>query len=189
MNYYGCTFKGKHSFKDFGLIMKSDDRSVLPATKIAQVDIPFLDGKIDLQKEPIYDNRIISVTFNYSFIEAKYPRTLESIHQRKRQIANWLSGQSQLIFDDEPGKFYNAKIFNAIGFEQEIDSASFSVGFESTPFALNTPLLQTQYITIQGQRVPLDIIGNVKTAGVITLTNVGTTTITNIKIGRERGKD
>lgn len=183
MSYYGCTFKGKHSYKDFKLIMRSEDRSLLPQTKVSQVDIPFIDGKFDMREEPVYDNRTITVTFTYADM------SLEDMHLRKRLVAGWLSGKGQLIFDDEPNKYYEATVFEKISFNQELGKASFSVVFECKPFAMQVPIIQSENITRQNQEVVINILGNVRTGGKLTLTNVGTTTINEIKLSRERGKD
>lgn len=180
---YGCTFKGKHSYKDYKLIMRSVDRSLLPGNKISQVNISFLDGKQDLRKEPIYDNRMVSVEFVYLSMDTEY------IHARKRLIAGWLSGQGQLIFDDEADKYYNAKVYDGLSLNQEIGKASFTVNFECEPFALKTPILQTESITTQNQEVIVNIEGNIKTGSLITLTNIGSTTINRIELARERSKD
>jgi len=180
--YYGLTFKGRHSYKEFKLVMRSDDRSLLPPSKVSQVDISFIDGRYDLRREPVYDNRLITVKFSYIDMD------LVNIQQRKRLIAGWLSGQGQLIFDDEPNIFYNAKIYEGISLSQYFGRSSFDIAFECEPFALNTPNILTEYITMQNQKVNIDIEGNVRTGGKITLTNMGTTTINRIQIARERGK-
>lgn len=44
-----------------------------------------------------------------------------------------------------------------------------------------------KYIKVY-QKVNIDIEGNVKTVGKITLTNMDTTTINRIQLARERGK-
>ncbi len=183
MSSYGLKFKEKHSYKDFGLIMKSVDRSLLPAVKRQQIDIPFIDGKIDLQREPVYDNRIITVSFIYHF------KDLYDMQAKKRQMAGWLSGSGNLVFDDEPDKFYEAKVFDAIAIEQSLKRMSVQVAFECKPFALRNTQLQVSVITVQDQRVLINIAGNVKTCGTIVLKNIGTTTITRLKLSRERSKD
>lgn len=163
--------------------MKSQDRSLLPATKISQVDISFLDGKFNLSKEPVYDNRTITV--NMSFVS----NDLKHIQNKKREIAGWLSGGGQLVFDDEPNKFYNANIFQSLSFAQDNGRVDFSISFECDSFALSSPTIQTEMITQQNQECIVNIVGNVKTGGTITLSNSGNTTLNNIKISRNRGKD
>lgn len=163
--------------------MKSQDRSLLPATKISQVDISFLDGKFNLSKEPVYDNRTITV--NMSFVSSN----LEYIQNKKREIAGWLSGGGQLVFDDEPNKFYNANIFQSLSFAQDNGRVDFSISFECESFALSSPIIQSEIITNQNQKCITNIVGNVKTSGIITLTNLGNTTLNSIKLSRNRGKD
>jgi len=182
MSSYGLIFKEKHSYNDIGLIMKSNDRSLLPAVKRQQVDIAFQDGKIDLQKEPVYDNRIITVTFAYHF------KTLFEMQEKKRQMAAWLSGTGRLVFDDEPNKFYVAKVFESIPIEQSLRRMAVQVLFECQPFAYSDAIMQVFRITQQGQMVTLDVDGNVRTCGKITLRNTGTSTLNNITFSREREK-
>lgn len=183
MSSYGLKFKDKHSFNDFGLIMKSVDRSLLPAVKRQQIDITFLDGKYDLQNEPVYDNRIITVLFVYHF------KTLYEMQTKKRQMAAWLSGAvGKLIFDDEPDKFYEAKLYEAVPIEQSLRRMAVQIAFECQPYACRPAQMQVDIITAQNQKVQVSIDGNVKTCGVIILTNTGTTTLTKFSLRRERLK-
>jgi len=183
MSSYGLKFKEKHSYNELGLIMRSVDRSLLPAVKRQQVDITFLDGKFDLAKEPVYDNRVISVVFVYHF---KNPADMQN---KKRQMAAWLSGFDKLVFDDEPDKYYEAKVFEAVPIEQSLKRMAVQVGFECKPFALNNQQVQADVITEQGQVTTVHIEGNVRTCGKITLKNMGETEINSFSIRRERLKN
>ena len=182
MSSYGLKFKERHSYDDFGLIMKSLDRSLLPAVKRRQVDILFLDGKFDLQKEPVYDNRIITVSFSYHF------KTLFEMQQKKRQLAAWLSGTGTLLFDDEPDKYYEAKVFEAVAIEQSLKRMAVSVGFECKPFAAEHARVQVAAVSQQNEKTALFIDGNVKTGGKLILSNIGETEINAFSIRRERVK-
>lgn len=162
--------------------MKSVDRSLLPAVKRQQIDITFLDGKFDLQKEPIYDNRIITVMFAYSF------KTLADMQSKKRQTAAWLSGLDKLVFDDEPDKYYDAKVFEAVPVEQKPHVMTVQVGFECQPYAYRNAQLFIKTIAAQNQAVCLSVDGTAKTCGVIELTNNGTTTVNSFSLRRERLK-
>ena len=182
MSSYGFRFKDKHSYTDYGLIMRSKDRSLLPATKRRQINLDFLDGKIDLQKEPVYDNRIISVQLVYRF------NTLQEMHAKKRQMAAWLSGLDKLVFDDEPDKYYEAKVFDAISIEQSLKRMVVQVDFECSPFALNNQQMQVNTITEQGQKFNITIAGNIKTCGKLIITNIGDSVINSLTLRRERTK-
>ncbi len=185
MSVYGCTFKGLHSYHDLGLIMRSVDRNLRTAIKRHQVDIPFLDGKIDTQgdEDEVYDNKPINISFTYNH------SSLEELRRKDREVAQWLSGRGKLLFDDEPGVYYDAKVYNVIPLDQSrLGRMMFNVEFECYPFALGPLQSIPHVITVQGQQLTVNVDGNRRTGGVITLTNVGSSTINRFKIVRERRK-
>ena len=101
-------------------------------------------------------------------------------------MAAWLSGAGKLIFDDEPDKYYEAKVYEAIAIEHMLRKITVQVVFECKPFALNNAQMNVYQINEQGQQISLNIAGNQKTCGTIILTNTGETTINSFSIRRER---
>lgn len=129
MSRYGVTFNGKNS-KDLGLIMKSDNRQLLPSTKDRYVDIPTMNGT-HLFSDGLQD-RFIDIQFGV--IED----SLHDIRRKARDIARWLFTRKrvQLIFDDEPDKFYMAKVANQLDLEEQITKTGrFTVTFRCLPLA------------------------------------------------------
>ena len=107
----GFTFNNVHS-RDMGVVFKSDDRTLLPAKRITQYKIPGKSGTYDIADG--YDNRQISCTV--AFVGAG--NAYAGVRQTARAVAEWLSGDGLLIFDDEPEKAYSAKVIDGIGIEQ-----------------------------------------------------------------------
>ena len=59
------------------------------------------------------------------------------LRENAREVADWLSGTGELIFDDEPDKYYMATIYEYIGIEQLhlLPYGGSEVTFECEPFA------------------------------------------------------
>ena len=102
-------------------------------------------------KQGVYDfglntftSRIISVAIQYvgtSFNDSRL---------RARDIAAWLSQTSykELIFSDEPDKYYLAKIYDPVGLENFFRLGKATIQFECQPFAL--------YVVTSAEDVYLD---------------------------------
>ena len=170
---YGLVFKNEHSHKDHGLVMQSVDRALLPMVKRQQVDIPSLDGKYDLQSEALYDDRIITVRFS---AVVKNPVEMQA---RKREIAKWLSGRSRLIFDDEPALWNDAKVFDAIVFEQTFQTLTVEALFEAYPYAYG----QEVHIPVAAPvKAPMRYAGNARTPTKIILKNTSNVNISGLSV-------
>ncbi|WP_368346664.1 hypothetical protein [Peptostreptococcus anaerobius] len=103
---YGVKFNGKHSYKDFGLIMQKVSIG-MPKVKTEIVDIPGADGSKDLSEalagRPLYGNREIDIA-------------LVSPHQRHdwlqmiSRLANFIHGKSiRVVFDADPDYYYKGR--------------------------------------------------------------------------------
>lgn len=132
---YGLTFNGKHSFSDFGLIMFSKNRPILPEPKIITEELAGTDGEYDYSSsnpddEIKYKPRPYDIEFT---LKESDPRWLRI---KANRIAAWLAcGEQQLIFDDEPDKYYLAKVVNKLDLENQILSVKrFTVQFRCRPF-------------------------------------------------------
>ncbi len=101
---YCVTFGDKHSYRDWGLILKSRPVISPPIPKTLYVDVPEADGNLDLTEslsgEVKFENRKITCEFNV--IEArKRWSTLYST------ILNYLQGQKiRVVFDEDPNHYY-----------------------------------------------------------------------------------
>jgi len=132
----GLTFDGLHSYEDFGLIMTSKNRPILPEPKIISEDIATIDGTWDFSdfnpyNRTLYKPKVDEIEFT---IKERNPVLLR---QKAREIAMWLSAsEKQLIYDDEPGVYYLARVQNKLDLEYEIRSIKrFTVQFRCRPFS------------------------------------------------------
>ena len=128
---YGFEFDGLNSYVEFQLIFKSIDRPILPTMRKREMVIPGKNGVYDFG-DNTYDSRIISVLIQY--IGASF----NDLRLRARDIASWLSKNSyrELIFDDEPDKYYLAKIYGQVSLENLLALGKATIQFECQPFAL-----------------------------------------------------
>ena len=117
-----------------GIVAKTVDRPMLPVLRKRELVIPGHSGTFDFGDNQ-FDKRIIQVDLKYvgtSFTE---------LRSRARQIAYWLSGYSgnkNLVFSDEPDKWYTAKIYSEIGLQNLFLLGQTTIQFECQPFAYAT---------------------------------------------------
>ncbi len=135
------TFRGKKA-SEFGLIVQSKQRPLVPGIKTSYIDIPGRDGSIDFSRHELED-RIIEVTCYLS------TSSISDLREYSDNITKWLMGtalinnqsklrnnKDALIFDDAPTKIYNAKIANQINFEQTITLGEFTIQFRCDPLPI-----------------------------------------------------
>ncbi|MBV4417117.1 distal tail protein Dit [Clostridium tyrobutyricum] len=135
---YGLTFNGKHSFSEFGLYVEK--KTINPPSKKKIVDdVPFMHGNYDFSTvgsggEQVFDTRTITVKF------ALLCYTMEELYTRYSQILEWLTncGQSQLIFDYDPGYYFLAEVQDAPKFDDFTDNGELEVNFVCYPFRYST---------------------------------------------------
>lgn len=177
---YGFSFNNRHS-SDFEIFMKSDDRTLLPAKSQASYMIPGRDGTYD-SDDFDYQNRIITVQIAFLGSE----NNMETLRKRVRDIAKWLSGQGNLIFDDEPDKAYSAKVTSGISLLQIVRQGQATVSFDCQPFAESVQYLtEVKDITARSDNLTVAIDGTQDTPCIITVKNTGTTNIYGITIQRK----
>ena len=160
----GFTFNGSTS-DSYGMVVKSIDRSALPPTRRRELVIPGRHGTYQFE-DMKFDNRLITLS---CFITAT---GLENLRSQIRNIAGWLKGSGELSFDDEPTKFYTARLFNQIPLEHVAHHGMIELVFEAQPFAHST--LQTTEVT-RTDVTPISIVttGTVETPAIYTITNNG----------------
>jgi predicted phage tail component-like protein len=136
---YGLTFNGKNS-SEFGLVMQSKNRPILPEPKLVYEEMPGQDGELDYSEinpdgRTKWKPRIHEITFEFDRrnLNCRDPRL---VRIRAHEIALWLmSGEQRLIYDDETAVFYLARVSNKLDMEAQITpNRPFTVQFKCRPY-------------------------------------------------------
>jgi predicted phage tail component-like protein len=114
----------------FNLICRSVSRPLLPTVRPRIMQIYGKSGVIDYGGGD-YDTRPIVMHIAYigkSFVE---------LRSRAREIASWLTSYrwAKLIINDEPDKYYLARVVSGINFETMKRLGQADITFECQPFA------------------------------------------------------
>ena len=130
----GFSFNGVSS-STYGIIMKSKNRPVMPQMRQTYETVFGRDGTYDFSDGTVED-RIIEV--ECSFVST----TVANLRSNLRSIAGWLheKDKKQLIFNDDTGVYYMARVANQIDFEQTATVGTFTIIFRCEPFAYSTTL-------------------------------------------------
>jgi len=170
---YGLKYKNIHSYNDIGLVMLSKNRVLLPETADEYVDIPGRDGSI-LFAGAMKD-RTIEVEFS------ALANTLPELRILARRIAAWLYSATRqaLVFDDEPGLYYMARVSNQLDLEQTAALGKFTVDFRCEPLAYSVAE-STFSKTVTTAPETITYAGTYKALPVITIT--ATSDMTNPSI-------
>lgn len=104
----GVTFGSKHSYKDWGLILKSRPVISPPSPKTLYIDIPASDGIIDLTEwmtgEVKFENRTITCEFNVIDARSRWSNIYS-------EILDFLHGQQmKVILDEDPTYYYVGRL-------------------------------------------------------------------------------
>lgn len=123
------SFNGTDS-SEFSLVCKSIKRPLLPAMKVSRVESIGVSGSYDFD---VNEYQLRSVTMRITYIGTSY----EELRSRAREIAAWLtvSTWSQLIINDEPDKYYLAKVTSQIDLNSMYEAGEIDVVFDCQPFA------------------------------------------------------
>jgi len=109
--------------------MRSKNRQLLPELNDHYVQVPGKFGSILFPRE-LADRRI---EIDCAFVGS----SLADIRTKARDIAAWLytTDRAKLSFDDDPGKYYMAKLASAVDFEHLALMGQFSLSFVCEPLA------------------------------------------------------
>jgi predicted phage tail component-like protein len=118
----------------FNLVCKSVSRPLLPAVKVKRVDIPGASGVYDF---PNTEYSLRQVTMRVTYLETSF----ENMRSKARLIAAWLSTSTwgKLIINDEPDKYYLAKVTAATDMTALLTAGQADIIFDCLPFAYSTP--------------------------------------------------
>lgn len=178
----GFTFRNIHS-SFYGLGVKSVDRSLIPELRKNEFLIPGRHGTIDFGLNT-YEKRTIQIKLGLL-----KNTTFAHFRLKTRDIAKWLSGKGNLVFDDEPDKAYIASVYSYVGLEQLelLPMGICDIVFECQPFAESLQFNQVNIpeVTTKPYEIPVNVSGTSETCCIITIKNTGTTNINNITITRK----
>lgn len=102
---YGALIGNKHTYNDFGLLLKKKPKISPAKVKLLEVDVPGADGILDLSTSlngyEVYYNRTITFEFNIKFMRK------DLYYRVYSQISNYLQGRKfRIILDDDIGFYW-----------------------------------------------------------------------------------
>ena len=175
----GFAFNNVHS-EEMGVVFRSVDRTLLPAKRVKQYTIPGKSGTYDI--EDGYENREIVCTVAFVGDGKQY----QGVRTRARAVAEWLSGEGLLVFDDEPGKAYSAKVVGGVAIEQIAITGHCEVAFLCSPFAESLAYNQQAASSVSLPHTEtINVSGTQETDGLIYITargTISTLTVTRLKV-------
>lgn len=129
----GIIKDGKHSYRDFGVTLKSREIGVPSKNKIKK-SVPYQNGDYDfslIYGEQTYENR--TLTYKFNLIEKDKTR----LNLLKMNLIEWLSnGGKQKIYDDcIPGYYFWAECIS-INFDEKERDGELTAEFEAYPFKI-----------------------------------------------------
>lgn len=127
----GIKFNGLHSWKDFGITIKSKEIGS-PSPILIKDSVPYMNGQYDFSKlygEIAYDERTLKYTFNIFDISKRNMNLL------KIKVINWLktSEKSQLFDDAIVGYYFLAQCVD-FDFKEDGAIGELTVEFKAYPF-------------------------------------------------------
>lgn len=171
----GFTFKGIHS-SVYGVRQNPGQEVLMPEKRRSLLTIPGRSSAI-VQEDGGYDLRTQTIECSYAAQEGV------DLYRQVRKIAGWLDGVGELVFDYEPSMRYMAFLSSSPPSVRKLTYATFELEFTfNSPFAYEAAEDTDADISVSGGSFAITTDGTVKTPVILTLTNTGTETITNIII-------
>jgi predicted phage tail component-like protein len=104
----GVMFGNKHSYLNWGLLLKTRPSISPPVAKTVYVDIPSSDGVLDLTESLTNDVKYNNRTIICEFVVNEGRSKWASIYS---DIQDYLQGQKmQIVFDDDPDFYYTGRL-------------------------------------------------------------------------------
>ncbi|HMM30663.1 MAG TPA: phage tail family protein [Clostridia bacterium] len=173
----GFTFRGVHS-STHGIVCDPTSRQLLPQKRREYIVIPGRSG-VHVQSNGSFD--VKTEQFKCGFLK----NTEKTVSEMSRDIADWLSEDGLLEFDNEPGLFYNAFFSNAPPLEKRDQYAMFDLVFTyNPPFAFTAQHDFAALIASEANAIVVPVAGTAPTPVRIIIHNTGDTTINNLRITR-----
>lgn len=135
---YGFSFRGVVA-STVGISMATPSRSIKPSLRGWEYTIPGRSGTIEYTPDDdIYNKITITVPIIYTASD------VASLNTVRRNIGSFLSGVGELIFDDEPDKYYTARLVESPTPEEIINIGKATLVFECQPFAEDIDLSEQE---------------------------------------------
>jgi predicted phage tail component-like protein len=114
----------------FSLICKSVKRPLLPAAKVKRTELVGVSGVYDY---PDNEYSLRNITMRITYLGTSF----EELRSRAREIAAWLSIATwgKLIINDEPDKYYLAKVTDEIDLTSMYEAGEAEITFDCQPYA------------------------------------------------------
>lgn len=105
---HGVIFGDKHTYRDWGLVLKSRPVISAPTPKVKMISVPGSDRVIDLTEHLTGSVHYEPRTISFEFVMLARRTQWASLHS---SILDYLHGKSiRIIFDDDPNYFYTGRV-------------------------------------------------------------------------------
>lgn len=133
----GINFNGKHTYRNFDLILL-DSREIETPSKIkVKESVPFMSGSYDFSN--LYGgNCFTERKLQYEFLVKATTR--QQLELKRMNVENWLMGtntKTMLIDDNLQGYYYMAEV-ESVDFTDLITNGKLKVEFMAYPFKIST---------------------------------------------------
>lgn len=124
---YDFNFRGKDSFKDFGITVAKRPPIIKPQRTVEYIEVPGRDGAL-IVDDGTYKDNVIPI--ECGFKSRDIPIGADEIKQ-------WLNGgEGKLIFSNQPDRCYLAHVSDQFDISQEMKRfGQFQVNFRCRPFS------------------------------------------------------
>ena len=131
---------------EFNLVCKSIKRPLLPQAKVKRVELAGASGAYDFANTE-YGLRELEMRITYK------GTSFEELRSRARSIAAWLSTDlfAKLIINDEPDKYYLAKITDELDLSTLQEAGECTIKFDCQPFAYSVTEVEEIFETISSE--------------------------------------
>lgn len=169
----GLNFNGRNS-KEFGFVMKSVNRQLIPEIRRQTVQVTGLHGIVDFERDA-YGTKEITVILQYIY------KNTSHLMQHLEQVGVWLHSDGKyhdLYFDDQPDRVYRAKLSTKVDVSPNNRTAALEVTFLCNPpfpYVNGVPLTPENIIWNTAELDGYQWRQEFTSSGVIRLTNTGTT--------------
>ena len=179
----GFSFGGVHSRDDMGLIYaEKDGHIMIPEIRRNAYQIAGMSGTVLMPGEAWQPFNLEGTLY-----PAEEPRTQAEAQELLRNVSEWLTvGRQRLIFDYEPGKFYDAELSAQSKWSlRNWFGGELQIRFLAQPFAWNVEeATGTRDISASGSvGVGISVETGLPTPLKITVENTGGSAISEVSIG------